>query len=84
MMDAAPVLTYLMSPRGTLAHKEAHRSCAPTVWRYNGRGGVRQVVWGFECQTQPSGPSLICLGAIEGLRAGEWPTQSPHLEVESR
>lgn len=73
-----------MSAQGRLVHKEAHRSCVPIVWRYDGGGGVRQVVRGLECPTKPSGPSLVCLGAIEGLRAGEWPTQSPHLEMESQ
>lgn len=82
-MDEAPVLTYLTSPQGRLAQKEAHHSCGPTVWRNNDGGGVRQMLWGLECQAKPSGPSRVCLGAIAGLRAGEWPTQSPHLEMES-
>lgn len=82
-MDLVPILTYLTSHQRRLAfHKEAHPSWGLTVWKNDGGGGVRQMIRVLECQTKPSEPSLVCLGAIEGLRAGEWPTLSPRLEME--
>lgn len=42
-----------------------------------------RMVWGLECHNKPSETSLVCPGTVEGLRAGEWLTQSSHLETES-
>lgn len=69
-MDIVPILTYLTSHQRRLAfQKEAHPSRGLTMWKNDGGGGVRQMIRVLECQTKPSGPSLVCLGAIDHRRS---------------
>ena len=42
------------------------------------------MVWGLECQTKWPGSSLVCSGTTSGLRGGEWPAKSSHIEMESQ